>query len=258
MTDAEVQQMRTDGYVLRESVFTDVECKEAIDACEELIDRLTKDRQSKRWHVGSYTFEPDMLEGVVLKWEGDTDVIHGIEPAAHLSPWLKEFAYDPRFIEPSKPFIDDDNPVLWTEKINMKRPFVGGVNPFHQDYPYWKNDADDVNRIVTAMLFLDDASLLNGTLQVIPGSHTSGQAQTWTDRDMFGNNEIDDTKLPTTQTVALEVPAGSVVWFGPYLVHKSEQNTSDRERRSLLYSYQPGHMTHTRDLENSPFRKKDK
>lgn len=248
--------MKTDGYVLRESVFTDVECKAAIDACEELIERLAKDRHSKRYHVGSYTFEPDLLEGVFIKWEGDSDIVHGIEPAAHLSDFIRDFAYDPRFIEPSKSFINDDNPVLWTEKINMKRPFVGGVNPFHQDYPYWRNEADDVNRIVTAMLFLDDASLVNGTLQVIPGSHTSGPAPTWTDKDVFGNNEVDDTKLPTRETVALEVPAGSVVWFGPYLVHKSEQNTSDKERRSLLYSYQPNGMTHTRDLEGSILKSK--
>ena len=250
--------MRTDGYVVRESVFSKEECQTAIEACEDLIDKLTKDRNAKRYHLGSYTFEPNMLEGVIIKWEGDSDVVHGIEPAAHLSPFINDFAYDPRFIEPSKAFIDDENPVLWTEKINMKRPLVGGVNPFHQDYPYWKTDADDATRIVTAMLFLDDASLINGTLQVIPGSHTSGQAPTWSDHDAFGNNEIDFTKLPTTDTVALEVPAGSVVWFGPFLVHKSEQNTSDRERRSLLYSYQPQGLTHVRELPNNPFKGKRK
>jgi ectoine hydroxylase-related dioxygenase (phytanoyl-CoA dioxygenase family) len=35
------------------------------------------------------------------------------------------------------------------------------------------------------------------------------------------------------------VPAGTVVYFGPMLVHQSAQNFSDQQRRALLYSYQP-------------------
>jgi ectoine hydroxylase len=39
--------------------------------------------------------------------------------------------------------------------------------------------------------------------------------------------------------VPVEVAAGTVISFGPYLVHRSAPNTSDRERRALLFSYQP-------------------
>lgn len=48
--------------------------------------------------------------------------------------------------------------------------------------------------------------------------------------------------------VPLEVPAGSVVFFGPLLVHKSEPNLSAKDRRALLYSYQPAGFTHSRDI----------
>jgi ectoine hydroxylase len=89
------------------------------------------------------------------------------------------------------------------------------------------------------MLFLDDATLENGTLQVLPGSHIRGKARTRTDRDLFGNLELDPREAEGKRPVALEVPAGSVVWFGAFLIHKSEQNTSDKHRRSLLYTYQP-------------------
>ena len=47
-----------------------------------------------------YVFEPDALTDVTIKWEGDSDAVHGIEPFAHLSPDLTKWAYDPRFIEP--------------------------------------------------------------------------------------------------------------------------------------------------------------
>jgi ectoine hydroxylase len=175
-------------------------------------------------------------------------VVHGLEPVAHVSEPLARFAADPRFVEPSVAFVDDPHPCLFTEKLNLKRPRHGGRNPFHQDVPYWRDEADDVDRIVTAMLFLDDATLENGTLQVLPGSHTSGEWATRTDADAFGNLEMDPRAIEGRTPVALEVPAGSVVFFGPLLVHTSEPNRSDRERRALLYSYQPAGLSHMLDL----------
>jgi len=257
LTDAELTAMREDGYVLRERVFTAAECAEITEICEALTASLVKDRNAKRWHVGSYTFDPDLLTGCTIKWEGDSDVVHGLEPFAHLSPELERWAYDPRFIEPSIPFVEDENPILFTEKLNLKRPFHGGPNPWHQDWPYWEF-AEQRGRIVTAMLFLDDATLENGTLEVLPGSHKRGPWPTRTDKDMFGNLEMDPTYVEGHTPVALEVPAGSVVWFGALLVHKSEPNRSAKDRRTLLYSYQPSGYDHSRvyDLKQAEERRK--
>jgi hypothetical protein len=247
LSEPELRAMEEDGYVLRKSVFSSEECAEITRLCEELTASLVEDRQAVRYHVGSYTFDPDLLTGCTIKWEGDSDVVHGLEPFAHLSPELERWAYDPRFVEPSIPFIADEQPVLFTEKLNLKRPHHGGPNPWHQDWPYWA-DADDRSRIATAMLFLDDATLENGTLQVLPGSHKRGPWPTRTDSDYFGNFEMDPTNVEGHTPVALEVPAGSVVWFGPLLVHKSEPNRSPHERRTLLYSYQPHGLDHSRDI----------
>ncbi len=243
LTGPEREAMARDGYVLREAAFTRDEVADITDACERLVADLVKDRQGKRYHVGSYVFEPDQLTECMIKWEGDSDVVHGIEPFAHLSPDLEKWAYDPRFLGPSVDFVGDDQPTLFTEKLNLKRPQVGGPNPWHQDWPYWE-DADDRSRVVTAMLFLDDATLENGTLQVLPGSHTSGPWRTRTDSDPFGNLEMDPAAVEGYTPVPLEVPAGSVVFFGALLVHKSDPNRSDKDRRALLYSYQPAGCTH--------------
>ena len=79
----------------------------------------------------------------MIKWEGDTDIVHGLEPFAHLDPVLKAWALDARFVEPMCDFVGDANPSLFTEKLNLKRPGIGGVNPMHQDYPYWIGEAKD-------------------------------------------------------------------------------------------------------------------
>ena len=44
------------------------------------------------------------------------------------------------------------------------------------------------------------------------------------------------------ERVPVELPAGSIVMFGAFLAHATGPNTSDTQRRALLYSYQPpGH-----------------
>jgi phytanoyl-CoA hydroxylase len=174
--------------------------------------------------------------------------VHGIEPFAHLSPALHAWALDPRCIEPMQDLIGDASPILFTEKLNLKRPRHGGENPLHQDYPYWDDTAGDATRVATAMVFLDDATLENGCLHVVPGSHREGTWRRRTDTDEFGRNEIDATAYPDAHLVPLELGAGAVVFFGPFLVHRSAPNRSERERRALLWSYQPPGHPHMLDL----------
>src|SRR5262249_56810336 len=113
---------------------------------------------------------------------------------------------------------------------NLKRPRIGGVNPLHQDYPYWVGESEVPDRIATAMLFLDDSTLENGCLRVVPGSHLKGPWQTRIDGDGFAHNEIDTAAYADVESIPLEVPAGSVVWFGSPLPDPAEINHSDNQR----------------------------
>jgi ectoine hydroxylase-related dioxygenase (phytanoyl-CoA dioxygenase family) len=63
--------------------------------------------------------------------------------------------------------------------------------------------------------------------------------QTRTDLDVFGQNELDASAYPDIDPVPLELKAGSTRIFGSLLVHQSTANTSQRDRRALLFSYQP-------------------
>jgi ectoine hydroxylase-related dioxygenase (phytanoyl-CoA dioxygenase family) len=197
--------------------------------------------------VRSYTFETEALSLVMLKSEGDTDEIHGIEPFAHLSADLEGWGLDPRLVEPMAAFVGDDEPVLYTEKLNMKRPQIGGPNPLHQDYPYWADGAPDAAHTATAIVYLDDTTLENGCLEVAPGSHRTGRLPTRTDSDPFGNLEMDAVANEHLERVALPLPAGSVVLFGAFLAHATGPNNSDTQRRALLYSYQPAGCAHMID-----------
>jgi phytanoyl-CoA hydroxylase len=244
LTTAELACLDRNGYVVREDVFTPAEVADIAAACEDLVARLVRERQLRRYKAGSYVFAPDYQRNLMIKWEGDTDIVHGIEPFAHLDPALNKWAHDARFTEPMQAFVGAPNPSLFTEKLNLKRPGIGGVNPLHQDYPYWVGEAEAPDRVATAMLLLDDSTLENGCLQVVPGSHRSGQWRKRTDTDEFGSNEIDAKSYTAVDLQPLPLRAGSMVMFGSLLVHASEQNRSALQRRALLFSYQPnGHRT---------------
>jgi len=59
---------------------------------------------------------------------------------------------------------------------------------------------------------------------------------------------MDPERYDTSGLVPLEVGAGAVAFFGPFLVHRSMPNRSGDDRRALLYSYQPPGHPHLREL----------
>ena len=236
---SERRAFETDGYVVRQGVFDARELAEIGEACEALIARLEAERRRTKHVVGSYVFEMIGSLGTIVKWEKhDPDLVHGIEPFAHLSDALHGWALDPRFVDPCKDVVGQDDVDLFTEKLNLKRARRGGPVVLHQDYPYWVGVAGDAAKVATAMLFLDDATIEKGCLEVVPGSHREGE-QSRQAVDGFGAMEMDPARYDLSRLVPLEVPAGSVAYFGSLLVHRSLPNRSDADRRALLFSYQP-------------------
>lgn len=235
----ERRSLDEDGYVVRPRAFSAAEVAEIGDACERLVTRVVANRREHRLTLGSYVFDPDFHQLVIIKWEGESDVVHGLEPFAHLDPELRRWAHDERFLAPMRDVVGHDEPMLFTEKLNLKRAGHGGANPLHQDHPYWRPDNPRADDIATAILFLDDAKVDNGCLHVVPGSHRDGEWAGRTDGDPFLANEIDQGAVGDVDLRPVEVEAGSIVMFGAFLVHASAPNRTDRDRRALLFSYQP-------------------
>jgi len=248
LTPDEKERLERDGFVVREAVFGQDEVRELGDASEALVARLLAEpSRLPRMAMGSYVFELAPRHETVLKWEKDAaDILLGLEPFAHLDERLLRCALDPRLVDPSEELVGTAPVELYTEKLNLKRARSGGPIVLHQDYPYWRDVADEPERIATAIVFLDDSRRETGCVEVVPGSHRGGprpgKAETG-----FGSFEMDEAAWGDA-LVPVEVAAGAVVWFGPMLVHRSAHNLSDRDRRALLFSYQPPGLRHARQL----------
>ncbi|HEX3916537.1 MAG TPA: phytanoyl-CoA dioxygenase family protein [Caulobacteraceae bacterium] len=249
MDVAERGRLERDGYVVREGVFSPAECAAIAADCEGLIADLEAARRHTKHVVGSYMFEIAREARTVVKWEPDApEVVQGIEPFAHISPALKAWGLDARLTQPCKAIVGEDDVCLFTEKLNVKRARHGGPIVLHQDFPYWEPITPVASRVATAMVFLDDATLENGCLEVAAGTHTVGKWPQRTDDAGFGSFEMDMAGFDLTRLQPLQVPAGTVAWFGAFLVHRSLPNRSGGDRRALLYSYQPAGEPHQLEL----------
>lgn len=236
----ELRQLDVDGFVVRERVFDAAECAAIASDCEDLISLLERAGRRTKHVVGSYMFEIQRDAATVVKWEpGAPEVVQGVEPFAHISAPLKAWGLDPRLVDPCKAIVGDDELMLFTEKLNVKRARNGGPIVLHQDFPYWESLTPVASRIATAMAFLDDATIANGCLEVAPGTHKVGKWPQRRDADGFGSLEMDVAAFDLGRLQPLEVPAGTVAFFGAFLVHRSLPNRTDGDRRALLYSYQP-------------------
>jgi ectoine hydroxylase-related dioxygenase (phytanoyl-CoA dioxygenase family) len=94
--------------------------------------------------------------------------------------------------------------------------------------------------LTAAWMALDDATVDNGCLWVLPGSHRRGVIypnRQHTDERFDCSIEAYDFPYRDGDAVALEVPAGSVVFFNGYLLHRSLPNTGRHGMRRALVNH---------------------
>jgi len=252
VTDAEKHAYERQGYIVRERSFSPGECAGIAEACEALLADLEGRKPTASVLSGSHPLNQLADLGVTIKWEREhPDKIRGLEPFAHLDPRFETLAYDPRLTGPSGFICEADAVTLFTEKLHTKRAHTGGEIEVHQDYPYWRPFGPRASRIMTAMLLLDDATLANGCLEVAPGTHRGEVQATRSGLSGIDSLRMDPAKFDERRLVPIEAPAGSVLFFNAFLVHRSGHNRSDQDRRAILFSYQPAGLAHAREFKAS-------
>ena len=182
---------------------------------------------------------------------GSTDV-KVVEPVHGFDARLEALIDDVRLTRPIRELLATDALSLWTDKLNLKRPGVGSGFGWHQDSPYWVHDHDDVDALPNVMVTFDDAAADNGALGLIRGSHREGCLPGTADGSQLGGFYTDPERFDLRAQVVAAVPAGSLIFFSPHLVHGSQPNASQRPRRAMVITYQPGHAPTLKSREIRP------
>lgn len=127
-------------------------------------------------------------------------------------------------------------------KMTLKEPKVGGAWEWHQDYGYWYDFGCLYPDMASCMVAVDAANQQNGCLQVLVGSHRLGRVDHMKVGDQVGADPIRvKAALARHELLHCEMEPGDAVFFHGNLLHRSDRNTSDLSRWSLICCYNTRH-----------------
>jgi hypothetical protein len=141
----------------------------------------------------------------------------------------------------------DDEVYHYHSKMSIKQPRTGGAWSWHQDYGYWYQNGCLYPDMGSAFIAVDPNTKENGCLQVLKGSHKLGRVEHGRFGDQTGADpERVEEAAKVMELVFVELDPGDTLFFHSNLLHRSDQNTSEHPRWSLICCYNTRH--------NNPFK----
>jgi ectoine hydroxylase-related dioxygenase (phytanoyl-CoA dioxygenase family) len=160
-----------------------------------------------------------------------TPRVRRIKEPVDRDPLFWELLRSDAVIGPVKQLIGP-NLRLHGSKLNMKAAGYGAPVEWHQDWAFYPHTNED---ILAIGVMLDDVTLENGPLQVIPGSHRGPVFDHQNDGFFVGAIDVAGAGLDVKKAVTLTGGAGSMTIHHVRAVHGSALNLSGRSRRVLFY-----------------------
>jgi ectoine hydroxylase-related dioxygenase (phytanoyl-CoA dioxygenase family) len=212
----QLEEYKADGYVVAKKMFDDEEIG--------LLKRAAKqDRELDQHSYGRADGEGGTVR--LSLWNHPGDSLYGMFARCHS-------------------LVDSAEGILGGEvyhyhsKMIMKDARVGGAWAWHQDYGYWYQNGVLFPHLTSAFIAVDHATKENGCMQVIQRSHELGRIDHTLTGDQAGA-DLDRVKhvLDYLPLVYVEMDPGDVLFFHSNLLHRSDQNTSENPRWSMICCY---------------------
>ena len=213
--------------------------------------------EAAHWHTHGYVAVPDFLtpaeigvlraEIIALQTVGklrnvatDSDGRTTSSQAANLqlcpigphSRPIRALAYA-RKVSAAINALLGDSAVQHLDQVFYKPARHGAGTGWHTDNAYFRSPVVEAG---TGMwIAIHDATRANGTMMIIPGSHR----RDWQHRRDLGSDHhitCADAVDPA-QALAIELPAGGVLFFNYGVVHATGPNTTDHDRAGLALHF---------------------
>jgi len=214
LTQAQVEQFHTEGWLFLPETFTDEEIAVLRDEAEQIY----RVQRPEVWREKSGAPRTAF--------------------AAHLyNEAFGLLGRHPRMIRPVEQLFDEQV-YMHQYKINAKASFTGDVWQWHQDYGTWaRDDGMPEPRAMNIAVFLDEVMPINGPLMLVPRSHTQGVLAadhdlTTTSYPLWTLDEATVTRL--VQQGGIVTPTGKpggLLLFHGNLVHGSAPNITPYPRK---------------------------
>ncbi len=208
------EQYQSEGYLVVESLLSSGHVSRLRARMDEIANG-----EATGYPAGDIEFEPG--DGAIRK----------INRCAENDEVFRAHAGHPAILDIVESLIGSDIK-LFASQCFMKPP--GGVEkPWHQDSAYF---CIEPMELVTCWTALDEVTIENGGMWVIPGSQMNGLVEhgPWSLGD-----RVDKQAFPQEESEQrpIEMPAGGCSLHHSMLLHRSGPNRTDRPRRGLAVHY---------------------
>lgn len=162
-------------------------------------------------------------------------------------PWLFRYLAHPRVLDVVEDFLGPDV-VLWSSHFIAKPAGVGLPVPWHTDGAYWGQRLEPM-QVLTIWLAVDQSSVENGCMRVLPGSHRDVAAamdryeEVDRDRHVFGFRLAPEL-IDESRAVDLELQPGESHVHDAWTIHGSNANHSGARRCGYTMRYMPASVVH--------------
>lgn len=128
-----------------------------------------------------------------------------------------------------KPHISTRPLLVFKQRKLAKKEHFWRIFP-HQD---WRSMQGSLDSMVVWIPMME-VSRLNGTLEIIPGSHLKGLIATEM-IDSFG--QVPEAYYEESEFVPVEIKAGDALFLSSFLIHRAGDNQTDNIRWAMHFRY---------------------
>lgn len=168
--------------------------------------------------------------------DGQVAVLPQILDPLRYAPGLRNSLYQANAFALSKQLLGEQAQHHGSHAI-FKPAHYGSVTPWHQDEAYWSPDF--IYNSLGVWMPLQEATLENGCMQFIPGSHRLEilpHHHINNDPRIHGL-EVDEGVIDLSTAVACPLPAGGATFHSSRTFHYTGPNRSDIPRRALILGF---------------------
>jgi hypothetical protein len=230
LSDDEIRTYFEVGWIVRRALFG-VDEVARMRACFDDLERAADELPETGLHRGSY---------FVLAEKNGARVINRVVWAGGSQRYLLEVGGDARLTVPSAQLLESDAMDHLLNQAHFKRPRDGVTFAWHQDIQHrdkgsgtW-TDINGRGSFVQTIIALDEMTPDSGPLQFVPGSAQWGRIEL---ADAAAPGAVRPAQFREQDAVTIAAKPGDALFFGPYTVHASSENLSNRYRRVLINGY---------------------
>jgi phytanoyl-CoA hydroxylase len=225
ITENESRFFHQEGYLVVHDAFTHKEITAGLEGLIDLIDGKNPEFEGLQYE-NSMQQRPEELSLV----ERHT-YARKLFFFADYDPRTKAMTEHPKLIGALQKLIGAKELTMFQDMALLKPPLTSREKPWHQDLAYFKVPPSTV--VVGVWIALDEATVDNGCMVVIPGSHKEGPVTHFKRRDW----QICDTDVKNDGAVAVPLKPGGCLFFHGLMHHGTPANNSNLQRRAMQFHY---------------------